>query len=225
MIAPTSFCNRGASGRPQYVQTDHRTPEEIEQEPELSVLFALVRVLNPKRMGEAGSPEPLVTYSAQHRPPEFLQRAIRAAGGLVTVGTSTEPEPDEGSAPGLEEVVGSAFARLAQAVASEHQVAPTPEGLETVERALAAGAGDPEEDPLAYWSAVVKLGCFGGELIRASNGGRWMVAGSGSLPFALSTSFRGRQATVNPLGKAIKRFANGEEDSLTALVNLICRGP
>ena len=31
--------------------------------------------------------------------------------------------------------------------------------------------------------------------------------------FALSTSFRGEPAAVNPLGKAIKRFANGEEDT------------
>jgi len=58
-------------------------------------------------------------------------------------------------------------------------------------------------------------------LIRASNGGRWTITDSGSLPFALTTRFRGEEATVNPLGKAIKRFTNGEEDSLVALVNVI----
>jgi len=30
-------------------QTDHRTVEEIEQEPELSVLFALTRITNARR--------------------------------------------------------------------------------------------------------------------------------------------------------------------------------
>lgn len=101
----------------------------------------------------------------------------------------------------------------------------TPEGLAAVERALAESAGDPEEDEFAYWSAVVKLGGFGGEVIRASNGGRWVVVDSGTLPFALSTRFRGGEATVNPLGKAVKRFANGEEDSLTALVGLVRSQP
>ena len=70
----------GPDGRQQYVQTDHRTAAEIEQEPDLSVLFTLVRILNPKRMAEAGSPEPVVIYSAQERPPEFLRRA--RGGGI-----------------------------------------------------------------------------------------------------------------------------------------------
>jgi hypothetical protein len=50
----------GPDGRKQFVQTDHRTAQEIEQEPELSVLFALIRILNPRRMADAGSPEPVV---------------------------------------------------------------------------------------------------------------------------------------------------------------------
>ncbi len=106
-------------------------------------------------------------------------------------------------------------------MAAEYEVDVTVEGLETVEHALASDAGTPDEDEFAYWSAVMKLGSFGGELIRASNGGQWRTTDSGSLPFALSTTFRGEQATVNPLGKAIKRIVNGEEDSLASLVNYI----
>jgi hypothetical protein len=215
----------GPDGRPRYVQTDHRTAAEIEGEPELSVLFALVRILNPRRMAEAGSPEPLVIYSAQERPPEFLRRAIHAAGGSLVVGDDLQPVPGDAEPDALEEVIESAFARLARAVAAEHRVSLTPEGLGAVERALAEVAGDPEGDEVAYWSAVVKLGSFGGEMIRASNGGRWMVVDSGTLPFALSARFQGEEATVNPLGKAIKRFANGEEDSLVALVNVIRSQP
>jgi len=70
---------------------------------------------------------------------------------------------------------------------------------------------------------VMKLGSLGGEVIRASNGGRWIAADSGSLPFALLTRFRGGEATVNPLGKAIKRFMNGQVDSLVALVDQLRR--
>jgi hypothetical protein len=118
-------------------------------------------------------------------------------------------------------VLELAYTGLARAVAVEYQVELSPDGLEVVESALAEAAGGPEEDEFAYWSAVVKLGGFAGEVIRSSNGGRWVVADSGILPLALSTSFRGQQAIVNPLGKSAKRFANGEEDSVAALVHVV----
>jgi hypothetical protein len=222
---------KGKDGRREYVQTDHRTAEEIEQEPELSVLFALVRVLNPKRMQEEESPdpklapmEPTVIYSTQHQPPDFLWQAIRAAGGQLTVGRDSQPLP-VGEPPVLQEVMQSAFAGLARRVADEHHVELTLAGLEAIEPGLAESAGDPEQDEIAYWSAVMKLGSFAGEVIRTSNGGHWEVSSSGSLPFSLSTTFRGSRATVNPLGKAIKRFANGEEDSVAFLVQTVCSRP
>jgi hypothetical protein len=215
----------GPDGRHKYVQTDQRTAKEIEQKPELSVLFALTRILNPKRSAKAGSPEPVVLYVARERPPEFLQRVIAAAGGRLVVGKDQQPVPYEGEPPRLEEVVRTAFANLARAVAAEHAVALTPGGLEKLERTLAETAGDAESDELAYWSAVMKLGSFGGEMIRASNGGQWLVIDSGTLPFALSSRFQGEQATVNPLGKAIKRFTNGEEDSLVGLVEMLRSQP
>lgn len=215
----------GADGRKQFVQTDHRRATEIEQERELSALFALVRVLNPKRMVDVSAPEPVVLYSVQERPPEFFRRVIHAAGGRLVIGDGLEQEAEEGPPPLLDEVIESAFAGLSRAVAAEYGVSLTLNGLETVEAKLAELAGDPEEDEYAYWSAVLKLGSFGGEVIRASNGGRWKVSDSGSLPLVLTTRFRGEEATVNPLGKAIKRFTNGEEDSVLTLVGLICSQP
>lgn len=211
-----------ADGRQQFVQTDHRSATEIEQEPELSALFALVRVLNAKRMAESDSPEPVVLYVTQERPPVFLRRVIHAAGGRLVVGAGRPPEAEEGLALSLDEVIESCFARLARSVANEYNVPQTVQGLEALESKLAVLAGDPEDDEFGYWSAVLKLGTFGGEIIRATNGGEWIVGNSGSLPLALATKFRGEPATVNPLGKAIKRFANGEEDSLAWFVNVVC---
>lgn len=216
---------KAKEGRKEYVQTDHRTAEEIEEEPELSTLFALVRVLNPKRMREEGELEPIVTYATQHTPPDFLRRAVRAAGGRLAVGKEARPVEDGGEVPLVEEVIQSAFAGLAQRVAAEHGVALTVAGLETIEPVLAAQAGDPEDDEIAYWSAVMQLGSFAGEVMRASNGGRWQVADGGTIPFALATGFQGSEATVNPLGKAIKRFANGEEDSVANLVRVVQSRP
>lgn len=216
---------RGTDGRMQYVQTDHRTTEEVEREPELSILFALVRVLTPKRMASTDAPDPVVIYAAQSQPPAFLQQAIHAAGGRVMVGSEIQPTLEARETPPLEEIIAAAFPNLAHAVAVAHGVALTPKGLAEAERALAQVAGDPDENEIGYWSAVMKLGSFGGEVIRACNGGHWLTVESGSLPFALSTNFRGAQATINPLGKAIKRFANGEGDSVAALANLICSQP
>jgi len=213
-------------GRQQYVQTDHRNLAEIEKEPELSVLFALVRILNPKRMGEAaGTSEPVVLYSVLNGAPDFLRRAIRAAGGQIISGSNIHPEPDDGDRPRLDDLIASAFAAMAHAVATELGVTETPAGLAEAEQALAKVASDPKKNEIAFWSAVIKLGSFGGELIRASNGGQWIIVNSGALPFALSTSFQGGQATVNPLGKAIKRFTSGEGDSLVDLLDLLRKKP
>jgi hypothetical protein len=211
----------GPDGPERYVQTDHRTAEEVARDPALSTLFALVRVLNPKRTVPPGSPEPAVVYAAAHRPPEFLRQAIRAAGGLLTVGESTRPDPDDSPPPALEEVVAVAFAALARTVAAEFGVEPDLEGLGTVEETLAEAAGEPGEDATVYWSAVMKLGGLAGELIRAANGGQWVLSNTGALPLALATRFQGRPATAYVLDKAIKRFAGGEEDSLVSLVRVI----
>lgn len=218
---------RRKDGRAEYVQTDHRTAEEIEAEAELSVVFALVRVLNPRRMAKEGEPEPVVIYHAREEPPAFLRQAIAAAGGRLTFGNApVDAVPDVEAAPPLAEVLASAFAALARRTAEEHEVELTQEGLEVVEAALAETAGDPEEDEYEYWSAVLRLGGFGGEIIRASNGGHWAYSDSGTLPMVLETTFRGGRATVNPLGKAIKRFGEGGEgDSLVGLVGLVCSQP
>src|SRR5262245_19694985 len=129
---------RGADGRKQYVQTDHRTAEEIEQEPELSILFAVIRVLNGIQMTETGASEPVVIYIAQSQPPEFLRSAIRAAGGRVAIGKNAQPMADVAAAPPLGDVINSAFTGLARRVAAEHRVELNVAGLEVVERMLAA---------------------------------------------------------------------------------------
>lgn len=48
------------------------------------------------------------------------------------------------------------------------------------------------------------------------SGSRWVPVDKGSL----STRFRGGPATVNPLGKAIKFFADGAGESVAGLVRV-----
>jgi hypothetical protein len=242
------------NGVKEYWQTDHRGAEEIEARRALSTLFALVRILQPLRWEDPAEPRPVVIYSATNPPPEFLRQAIRAAGALLTIGDDIEPQPwpeparpESGSffgramrglfgggqaaaaapaAPSLDDIVQQAFAELAREVAAAHGVGVDVEGLRVVEDAVAARQPDPEDDETAYWTAVLELGAFGGEVLRARNGGRWVQADRmGTLPFALATRYRGGDATVNPLGKAIKRLAGGEDDSVVALVQVVRANP
>lgn len=150
----------------------------------------------------------------------FLGR-IRGLFGGGTGGAAPAPP----AAPSLDDIVQQAFAELAGEVAAAHGVGLDLAGLQAVEDALAAQSPDPEEDETAYWTAVLRLGAFGGEVLRTLNGGRWVQARTGTLPFALSTRYRGGESTVNPLGKAIKRFSEGEGDSLVALVNVVHANP
>lgn len=47
---------------------------------------------------------------------------------------------------------------------------------------------------------------------------------TGSLPLARSTRVRSGKATVNPLGTAIEFFADGEGNSVVALVGMAQAG-
>lgn len=215
----------GPDNRQKFVQTDHRPAAEIEKKPELSVLFALIRILGPRRLANPGSPEPIICYLVPEPPPEFLQRAIHIAGGRLLIDHQEQPAPPNAGPSELQELISSAIANMARSVADEYQAPLTLDGLQKVELALANEAGDREEEEIEYWTAVVKLGSFGGEVIRALNGGQWRITDSGTLPLALFTSYRGEETQVNPFGKAIKRFANGEEDTLVYLANLILHQP
>jgi hypothetical protein len=106
----------GPDGGPRCVQTDYRIAAEIEQEPDISVIFAIIRVLNSKRIVEPGSPEPVVICSSPERPPTSSSGAIRAAGGHLVVGDLQQLLSDPGEPAALEEIVESAFTNLARAV-------------------------------------------------------------------------------------------------------------
>lgn len=209
-------------GCPQFVQTDHRTAEEINSSPELSAAFALVRLVNPRRLGEEGEAEPLVIYTCEEEPPEFLKQIISTAAGTLALRSGLKPISLPEPQP-FTETMNQVLADLCRVTLEEFSINLDLEGIEAMEAAL--NPPDAEEDEIAYWSAVMKLGSVGGELIRKLNGGEWVIAHSGSLPFALTTTYNKEQATVNPLGKAIKYFGSGAEDSLLPLIEMLSSSP
>ena len=215
-LAPTS------AGNPQFVQTDHRSPEEIRENPELSAVMALVRIVNPKRVFEDGAPEPIVIYMCDQDPPLFLKQIISAAGATLAFGGDISPQSLPAAEP-LGRVLNDAMHELSSAVIKEYSIELNESAVSNLEQSLSPPAA--ESDEFLYWSAVLKLGAVGGELIKQTNGGEWAITDTGSLPFALATNYNGESATVNPLGKAIKYFNNGEEDSLVSLISVLKANP
>jgi hypothetical protein len=214
----------GEDGRPWYIQTDHRSAEEITQAAELSTVFALLRILNAQRLAESRGEDARISYVLSSPPPVFFPAVIAAAGGQLQLDLGA-PESPPAEIPALDDLLQDAFAALAERTAVDHAVPLDMAGLAAVELALTADSIDAEEDEIGYWTTVVTLGALAGEVMRTANGGHWVAGGSGTLPLVLSTRFNGEDATVNPLGKAIKRLAHGEEDSLVPLARLIISQP
>ncbi len=206
-------------GRSHWLQSDHRSPEAIEAEAELSLLFALIRVLNPPRDFPEDEPEPVLEYRCQHLPPAFLRAAI-AGGGAQLVVDDVVPYDDE--PPDPEVLADLGFAALAARVLAEQGLVCDLASLQQLERQQPQITR--EDDEIGYWRAVLSLAAVAGELLRAEAGGRWALHPStGTLPFNYLLGPESSPIVVNPLGKAIKLLENGLEDSLSDLVTVATR--
>ena len=206
-------------GRSHWLQSDHRSPEAIEAEAELSLLFALIRVLNPQRDFPEDEPEPVLEYRCQHLPPTFLQAAIAGGGAQLIVDEVVQYDEE---LPDPEVLADLGFAALAARVLAEQGLACDLASLQQLERQQPPITR--EGDEIGYWRAVLSLAAVAGELLRAEAGGRWALhASTGALPFKFLLGPESSPIVVNPLGKAIKLLENGAEDSLYDLVTVATR--
>src|SRR5262245_43586164 len=77
------------------VQTDHREAQEIDAEPEVSILFALTRMINPLRHKKSEG-TPIVRYAAMYRPPSLIERVAALTGAQLEVnGVIQQPAKGE----------------------------------------------------------------------------------------------------------------------------------
>lgn len=206
-------------GRGHWLQSDHRSPDAIAAEGELSLLFALIRVLNPRRDFPEDEPEPVLEYRCQHLPPDFMRAAIASAGAELVV---DEVVPYDAEAPDAETLADLGFVALATRILAERDLPCDITSLELLEREQPQLTR--EADEIGYWRAVVSLAAVAGEVLRAEAGGRWALHPSaGTLPFVFLLGPESSPIVVNPLGKAIKRLENGDDDSLAALVTVAMR--
>ena len=192
------------------LQTDHRPAAEIQRQEELSILFALTRVLGPLSAGTASE----VVYVCAQPPPEFLRRAVASAGGKLQV--QKGPVLAYEGPPGKpEELADDAFRRLAHRVLRERNATLDESTLELLQRELTPAPDKEKEEPV-YWTRVVELAAITGELLRAKLGGRWVVAPKTStIPFAfrLGAEDSSRYILSNVAGRAERFLESGAQDS------------
>jgi len=212
------FIATAKDGSSHYVQTDHRGRAEIEQDRPMSTVFAIMRVVNASRTAAERGGQYKVIYNINEEPPQFLQQAIACAGGVVEA--ANKELIYQGQLIPCENIVESCLAEIAAGISQAWRLDYSVEGLQALEQGLAQQTPAPETDEITYWSQVVRAGAFAGEVMRKMHGGRWDRAerGIGTLPFV----FVSCGVMFNFLGKAIKLFANGPEDSIASMVRAGC---
>jgi hypothetical protein len=207
-----------STGKKRFIQTDHRTAQEMRQEEEITILFALARILNARWMGEVEGIA--VEYVCTEPPPDFLQRAVVSAGGRVQI-HDQQTSPYEGILGTPEELADTAFRRLAHRVVRERDAVLEERSLEALQQEHAQAPGQ-EDDEVGYWTRVAELAAVTGELLRARYGGRWVEAPRmATIPFAFRLGSEGEsRPLISPVGKAEKFLAHGERDSLVQLLRM-----
>src|SRR5258708_32962377 len=146
-------------GNPIAVQTDHRTRDEIEAQPELSVLFAMARVVNARsQLADDGHPTAAVHYVVADDPPALLREALSAVGG--TIERADRRLTLEKLGPGSEAAVGVLADRSMVALARRAATRVGSRDLAMALRMLEdqTFANPPERaDEERYWTRVLEL--------------------------------------------------------------------
>lgn len=211
-------------GRPIAVQTDHRARAEIEAEPELSALFAMVRVINAREyLLEQGHVDLAVHYVVADDPPPALREALVATGAVIKRSTplgddQLEPlgAPSEEAASALADRQFTALARRTAARVGTRDLAMA---LRMLEDQTFTAPPERTDEP-AYWQRVLELAALTGELLRAKHPtvGRWIQTDRSLIPFGFQVS-SGEGATVMfPTNRAQRAIDGGRDESLFKLL-------
>ncbi|MFO0551634.1 MAG: hypothetical protein U0271_24825 [Polyangiaceae bacterium] len=219
-------------GRRLWVQTDHRTAEEIAATEALSTIAALIRCLNARRHAPSGV-ETVIAYSLRCEPPAFLRTAVERASGHVWLDRDPallkQPiHPGSVDVEFVEALANASFIALAEEVAAGRRCASPMEALRAYEAELEANGFPEEDDESSFWRTILELAALTGRAIEQTNCGRWRYSPTtiGTLPLTFECSFNRERATANPLGKALKFLREkGGGDEPSAMVAMLAGAP
>lgn len=200
-------------GRQVAVQIDHRSSDEIEDNIEMSVLFAMTRVINARQ-------DCAHVHFVVAGPPPALSEALDAVGAVVSEAATrltgtTAPPPSEELAG---EIADRHFRGLALRVAAQVGTRDVAMALRMLEDQTLA---DPpsRDDPQRYWRRVLELAALTGELLRAKFHGRWIQTDRALVPFGFELDGATAGSTVLfPTNRAQRLIEDGRDESLFKLL-------
>lgn len=207
---------RGDRGGSLIVQTDHRSGDEIEAAPELSVLFALSRLIASRHALTArGDAVEDVVYVAKHPPPAFLCDAIAATGACLEVQPDRTrrrlPRPAESS----ETLADRAFAALADRVCRRVGLTDPAAALRALEAEIGVEPPDREDDELTYWTRVMELTALAAAALRRRYRVSCVITDQGTVP--LGFTLGGNQIML-PANRAERFLEDGPDESMFLLL-------
>jgi hypothetical protein len=199
-----------------YVQTDHRTRDEIASEPEISTLFALTRLLNARHHAiTTGDATPIVVYACMDEPTPELTEALAAAGATLDTKGGESQKKLEPVAATPSELADAAMRDLVKRVQARVGLTDLAGTLHALEAETLADPPDVEEDEIAYWTRVLELAAVAAEILRARHGGRWVESDSADIPFGFQND---QLQVVLATNRAARFIADGEGESMFALI-------
>jgi hypothetical protein len=207
-------------GRPVAIQTDHRARAEIEREPELSVLFALARVLNARdHMAGEGEPAAAIHYMVSEDPPDLLREALTSAGAVLEWSDDRRELLGAPSEEAMNTLADRMFASLARRTATRVGTRDLGMALRMLEDQT--WTAPPErDDERAYWERVLELASLAGELLRAKHpdAGRWVHTDRAMVPFGFQVSTGDSATVMFPTNRAQRLVEDGRDESLFKLL-------
>ena len=209
-----------AAGKPVAIQTDHRSREEIEAEPELSALYAMARVINARgHLAEDGHGDAAVHYVLPDEVPPTLRDALTAVGATI------ERMRDEArdlewlgpaSQDAVETIADRAFSDLARRAASRVGTRDLAMALRMLEDQTFAAPPERADEPL-YWQRVLELAALAGELLRAKypHAIGWIQTDRAMVPFGFGID---SSTVMFPTNRAQRVIEDGADESLFKLL-------
>ncbi|MFT7518371.1 MAG: hypothetical protein ACI9MC_000502 [Kiritimatiellia bacterium] len=208
-----------ADDKERYVQTDHRDAQEIEDELPLSILFCVARVLGARRLASINNSDADVVIAMMSEPPPpDLCRAIAASGGLLEVDQQMVDLPKHTEDPF--DLVDKAMRYLAADVAQSMHVQLDERGLQTVQREAWVQGLNKEADEIGYWTWVLQVAAFAGEVLRGDGQGRW-VADTHNMSVLPYTFDQGGGRLLNVFGRCARLINEGPDEGPSVLLGII----
>lgn len=180
---------------------DERNAGHMSRVPSLTVLIAIARVLNAKRLLEAkynGIGE--VRYATNANPPSFLSEAI-ARSGAILCDRDGETIKAPAAPASVASTIDMAFAEFAYYTRGNVAATDIIGALRVLEERRRKTPLKKDDNAVVYWTSVFELAALAGELSRG-RGGRWIDTKELPVPYAIKFT-EGGVATPTKLAQQI----------------------